>query len=269
MYARSEEEIESALEEAVAAAILEEHSVVGANVTYRFTHAFFRQTLYDEIIAPRRIRLHQQIARVLEDVYGNRLEEHAAELAEHYAFSSDAADLAKAVHYGRLAARRAIDVFAYSEAGYQLERALQVQDLVDPDDAATRCDLLLALGEALGPTGDTEKVIRFVAPEALALAERLADRRRAFRACRLAVDSFQAQGASTFWRSCPNTSSGPSEPIATPTNCRPRACQSGAGLSRGTREVDSPRPVPAMSARCHSRARQATPKRCSSPRGPL
>jgi DNA-binding CsgD family transcriptional regulator/tetratricopeptide (TPR) repeat protein len=198
VYVLPEEELEASLEEAVATAILEEHSAVGVNVTYRFGHAFFRQTLYDEMIAPRRIRLHQKIGRVLEDIYKYRLEEHAAELAEHYAFSSDAADLTKAVHYGRLAANRAMIVFAYSEAGHQLERALQVQDLVDPDDVAIRWDLLLGLGEALVPSGNTDKVIRFVAPEALSLAEMLADRRRAFRACRLALDGLESQGASTY-----------------------------------------------------------------------
>ena len=83
----------------------EEHSVVGATITYRFSHAFFQQTLYDEIMAPRRIRLHQQVARALEEVHARRLEEHATELAEHYAFSSDTLDLAKAVHYGELAAQ--------------------------------------------------------------------------------------------------------------------------------------------------------------------
>jgi predicted ATPase len=148
VHARAEEELEEALEEGLAAAIVEERSVAGAAVTYRFGHAFFRQTLYDEMIAPRRIRLHQQIARVLEELYARRLDEHAAELAEHYAFSSETADLVKAVHYGQLAARRATDVCAYSEAAYQLDRALQVQDLADPDDAARCCDLLLELGEA-------------------------------------------------------------------------------------------------------------------------
>ncbi len=59
-------------------------------MTYRFTHAFFRQTLYEELSAPRRIRLHQQVARALEDVHARRPEEHAAELAEHFAHSSDA-----------------------------------------------------------------------------------------------------------------------------------------------------------------------------------
>jgi hypothetical protein len=39
--------------------------------------------LYDEMLAPRRLRVHQQIARVLEDLYARRLPEHAAELADH------------------------------------------------------------------------------------------------------------------------------------------------------------------------------------------
>src|SRR5262249_13481173 len=126
-----------------------------------------------------------------------RLEEHADELAEHYAFSSDAADLARAVRYGELAARRAADAFAHGEAARQLERALVVQDLVDPDDAAKRCDLLLLLGEALLPVGETDRVIEQIAPDALASAERLGDMSRAFRACRLALDGHIAQGATS------------------------------------------------------------------------
>jgi DNA-binding CsgD family transcriptional regulator len=194
----SDEELEAALEEALAAAIIEERSVVGATITYHFGHAFFRQTLYDEIVAPRRIRLHQLVARSLEAVHGAALEEHAAELAEHYAFSSDRSDLAKAVHYAVLAARRAADVFAYGDAARQLERALVVLDLADSVDRSKRCDLLLALGEALWPAGETDRVITRVAPDALALAERLGDRSRSFRACRLALDCLYAQGAAVI-----------------------------------------------------------------------
>src|SRR4029077_15939103 len=131
--------------------IVEERSSAGAVVTYRFTHAFFRQTLYEETIAPRRIRLHQQGARAPGAVYGRRLEEHAAELAEHYAYSSDPADLTKAVEYGELAAQRALSVYAYSEATRPREQALKVQEVLAPDDKAKRCDLLLALGEAMLP----------------------------------------------------------------------------------------------------------------------
>jgi DNA-binding CsgD family transcriptional regulator len=101
----------------------------------------------------------------------------------------------KAVHYGELAARRATDVFAYGEAARQLERTLDVLDLAAPEDQSKRCDLLLALGEALWPAGETERVIAHVAPDAFALAKKQGDRSRAFRACRLALDCLQAQGA--------------------------------------------------------------------------
>jgi hypothetical protein len=198
VHAGPEEELERALEAAVGAALVEEHSVVGATITYRFSHAFFQQTLYDEIMAPKRIRLHQQVAHVLEEVHGRRLEDHATELAEHYAFSSDPVDLAKAVHYGELAATRASNVFAYGEGARQLERTLVVLDLADPDNDSKRCDLLLALGQALWPAGDTERVVAHVAPDAFALAEKQGDRSRAFRACRLALDCLQAQGGSSL-----------------------------------------------------------------------
>jgi hypothetical protein len=195
-----EEELETGLEEASAVGIVEERSVVGTTIIYRFGHGFFRQTLYDEILAPRRIRLHQQVAHALEDIHRRRLEEHAAELAEHYAFSSDTSDLSKAVDYATLAARHATEVFAYGEAARQLERALAVQDLVDPDDREQRCDLLLALGAALYPSGETERVIEHTAPDALVLAEALGDRDRAFRACRLALDCLFARGARAHLR---------------------------------------------------------------------
>jgi DNA-binding CsgD family transcriptional regulator len=209
VHAQPDAELESALEEAVAEAIVDEHLVVGATITYRFTHAFFQQTLSDEIMAPRRIRLHQQVARVLEEVHARRLEEHAAELAEHYSFSSDASDLSKAVDYATLAAKRATEVFAYGEAARQLERALAVQDLVDPDDRVKRLDLLLELGAALFPSGETERVILQVAPDAFALAEGLGDRGTAFRACRLALDCLFAQGASTGLGGGSNTAQPP------------------------------------------------------------
>jgi hypothetical protein len=189
----SEEELEAALKEASSAVIIEENSAVGASIIYRFGHAFFRQTLYDEIVAPQCIRLHQQVAHALEEVYPRRLDEHADELAEHFSFYSDTLNLAKAVQYGEVAARHATEVFAYGEAARQLERALVVQDLVEPDDRAKRCDLLLGLGEALIAAGETERVSTHVAPDALSLAEGIGDHSRAFHASRLALDSLFAR----------------------------------------------------------------------------
>ncbi|MEW6186304.1 MAG: hypothetical protein AB1585_11255, partial [Thermodesulfobacteriota bacterium] len=186
----SEEEIFKALEEARKAAVIEERTGAGAVVNYRFTHAFFRQTLYEEIIAPRRIRLHQQVARALEEVYKNRLEEHAAELAEHFSYSSDSADLSKAVSYGEMAAKKAISVYAYSEAVKLLDQAIKVQEILDPDDKVKRCDLLLDLGDGLLLAGEPRRVLDNELPEAFSIAETLFDNERALNVSLIALKAF-------------------------------------------------------------------------------
>jgi tetratricopeptide (TPR) repeat protein len=183
----------SALKEAVRLSVLEEHSQVGL-VRYRFTHAFFRQTLYEEMIAPQRLKLHQQVARSLETLYAKRLEGHATELAEHFSHSTDPADLKKAVEYGEMAAKRATDVYAYGEAVRLLEQVLKVQEVLDPEDKAKRCDLLVALGDALILAGENQRVVNTEAPQALSLAEAIADNTRASRACMLAMRGLGAYG---------------------------------------------------------------------------
>src|SRR5207245_8156961 len=95
-----------------------------------------------EIFIPRRIRLHQQVGKALEATYGRRLEEHAAELAEHFVQSTEAGDLEKALRYAELAAGRAMQVFAYGEAVRHLEQAVRTQEVLDPDDRSKRCDVL-------------------------------------------------------------------------------------------------------------------------------
>jgi class 3 adenylate cyclase len=189
-----EDEVVAALAEALKVAVLQDTSRPGS-VRYRFAHAFFRQTLYEEVITPRRLRLHQQVARALEAQYAGRLDEHAAELAEHFAQSSDPGELAKAVAYGERAAKRASSVYAHGEAVRLLEQALEVQAVLDPDDAVTRCDLLLALLEVLPAVGEPLRAAEQVAPEAFALAEQLGDRARAYRSAVGAMSAFGAFGA--------------------------------------------------------------------------
>ncbi len=98
-------------------------------------------------------------------------------------------DLEKAIRYGELAAQRALSVYAYGEAARHLEQALEVQAVLDPDDHSKRCDLLLALGEAMLPLEDPLRVSATVAPEAFALAEALGDADRAARAAIQALES--------------------------------------------------------------------------------
>jgi tetratricopeptide (TPR) repeat protein len=183
---KNEDAFVNALKEAVRLSVLEERSQRGV-VRYRFTHAFFRQTLYEEMVAPQRLKLHQQVARALETLYAKRLKEHAAELAEHFSHSTDPADLAKAVSYAELAAKRATDVYAYGEAVRLLEQGLKVQEVLDPEDKAKQCDLLLALGDALLLAGENQRVVDTEAPQAFSLAEAITDNKRASRACLLAM----------------------------------------------------------------------------------
>jgi len=184
----NEEVFVNALKEAVRLSVLEEHSQRGV-VRYRFTHAFFRQTLYEEMIAPQRLKLHQQVARVLENLYARRLKEHATELAEHFSHSTDAADLAKAVSYGEMAAKRATGVYAYGEAVRLLEQALKVQEVLDPEDKAKRCDLLVGLCEALLLAAEGKRILDTAAPEAFALAEAIGDSSRAVQVCGVAASA--------------------------------------------------------------------------------
>jgi hypothetical protein len=191
-----EDDLIGGLEEAQERAVIEERSAVGGALAFRFTHAFFRQTLYEEIFAARRIRWHQQVARALETVHARRLEEHAAELAEHFAQSTHESDLVKALHYSEMAAERARAVYAYGEAVRYFEQALKVQDVLDPDDKAKRCDLLIALGEALMPAGEPRRVADEVAPVTFEAAEAMADYHRAFKVSRLAQEALLRYGGS-------------------------------------------------------------------------
>jgi tetratricopeptide (TPR) repeat protein len=190
-----EEEVLVGLEEALKVGVIEDQSR-GAIARFRFTHAFFRQTLYEEMITPRRIRLHQQVALALESQYEARLDDHAVELAEHFAFYSDSDQLAKTVTYSEMAARRAMSVFDYGEAARLLERAVDVQEVLDPDDKTKRCDLLLDLGKALSPAGEPHRVYETLAPEAFVLAEGLDDPERGSRTCQMAIEALYRYGAS-------------------------------------------------------------------------
>ena len=184
-----DDQLEAALEEATDRAVIEQRQAVGA-VGFRFTHAFFRQALYEEIFIPRRIRWHQQVARALEQVYARRLEEHAAELAEHFAQSTEEEDLRKALEYSELAARRAMGVYAYGEAERHLQQALKVQDVLEPQDQTKRCDLLMDLADAMLPGENPVRVARGPATEAFAIAKECGDGERAGHAAVLALDAF-------------------------------------------------------------------------------
>lgn len=89
---------------------------------YRFRHAMYRRVLYDGIAAARRIRLHRAVGLRLEEGYGPRASEHAAELAMHF---ERGLDHRRALQFHELALASALDRHAPHEAVAHCTAALE------------------------------------------------------------------------------------------------------------------------------------------------
>lgn len=122
---------------------------------YSFKHGLIRDTLYEDLPAPERMRLHRQIGTVLEGLCGADPEPRIAELAHHFRHAAPAGDVERAIDYSVRAARRALTVLAYEEAVAHYAAALQVLALAPQSDEPRRLRLLLALGEAQARASDT------------------------------------------------------------------------------------------------------------------
>jgi tetratricopeptide (TPR) repeat protein len=123
---------------------------------FGFVHALIRETLYDDLGAAERLRLHRQVGSALERQSGGTGEPSVTELAHHFTVAAPLGDAAKAVVCARRAAEEALRALAYEEAAYWYERALAVGELAGIG-GRERGDLLLALGGAAWRAGDWER----------------------------------------------------------------------------------------------------------------
>jgi tetratricopeptide (TPR) repeat protein len=146
------ENVDSAIEEARRAGLL----IAGLRPgTHRFSHATFRDALYDRLDAAQRAELHRRIGAAFA-ARADR-DEHLSELARHSILASRGkGDLAQAVEYARSAGRRALGVLAYEEAVRLLELALGALKEIGPEADRDRCAILVDLGIALRASGDKE-----------------------------------------------------------------------------------------------------------------
>ncbi len=151
----SEDRLLEALDEAVAARVINEIPRFLGH--YSFSHALIRETLYNEISAMRRVRLHGRVGEALEKLHHQELERNLAQLAYHFLQAAPGGDVNKAIDYAVSAAKRALALLAYEEAAGHYERALEALEPKDQVDEAQRNELLLALGDALTKAGNTDK----------------------------------------------------------------------------------------------------------------
>ncbi len=160
----SELDVLNALEAAVIERVVGE--VPGSPGLLRFGHALIRDTLYEELAPARRLELHREVGEALESLYGAAEGSHLAELAHHFFAASSTGLGGKAIHYARQGGDQAVSVLAYEEAVRLYDIALELAD-----DDLTRCELLLASGEARARAGNTPASKRTFREAAL-LAER-------------------------------------------------------------------------------------------------
>jgi DNA-binding SARP family transcriptional activator len=159
-----EDDLLTALDEAAAAHLVGD--VPGARERLRFSHMLVRDVLYDELSAPRRLRLHRRAAEALEELHARHLEPHLAEIAHHFLEAGSGA-APQAADYAQRAGDHAAAQHAHEEAERHYASALALLDDAEPTRV---CDLLLALGEVLSRAGRVHE-----SRETLRRAARLAD----------------------------------------------------------------------------------------------
>jgi tetratricopeptide (TPR) repeat protein len=176
------------LDEGVAASLLQENrDRVGR---FTFSHALVEHALYEDLGSTRRARLHRRVAEALEEQCGDEPGERLGELAGHWSAAVVSADTAKAIHYARRAADRALEQLAPDEAIRWYQRALELHAQVLSSDRSLRCELLISLGEAQRQIGNP--AFRETLLEASELAQQLGDTDRLARAVLASTRGFSS-----------------------------------------------------------------------------
>jgi class 3 adenylate cyclase/tetratricopeptide (TPR) repeat protein len=96
---------------------------VERDLAYLFRHALTRDVAYEAILYARRRELHRRVARRIEELHPDRLEEQLALLARHYLLAEE---WQPAFDYHLRAGRQAQSRYANREAITLYERALQI-----------------------------------------------------------------------------------------------------------------------------------------------
>ena len=161
------------LEHATTAAIVME--APGEPGRFRFTHALIQHTLYQELSATRRMRLHLRVAEALEspDMPASEQSSRLGELARHWQAATTPTNAAKAIDYSRRAGDAARDALALADAARWYGQAIELAERDHSADPAVRCRLLMALASAQLPS-DAEQG-RATLRRAGALAEEIGD----------------------------------------------------------------------------------------------
>lgn len=112
-----------------------------------FRHALIREVLYEGLAPSSRPLLHRKLAESLELLDASDPGRHTDALAHHFLLAAPAGGDDRFIAHGARAARRALARMAFEEAVDLYQRTLDALSFVAAEQR-TRCELLLALGEA-------------------------------------------------------------------------------------------------------------------------
>jgi class 3 adenylate cyclase len=149
----SEDRVLELIEEALSARLLQE--IPGSLRRYRFSHALVRETLYEELSTPRRVRLHARVGEVLEEHHAGRSGSHLAEISHHAFQAIQTGNTEHAVAAARRAGDFARERLAYEEAALHYERAAQALEAADSPDPHELCELVVHRAELQQMAGET------------------------------------------------------------------------------------------------------------------
>ncbi len=140
---------------------------VADGARFDFTHALIRHTLYSALYPIRRARLHRRIADTMEQAWGERAAEHAADLAFQFWRSASGGGAERGANYAIAAADQAEAAYAYDEVTAFVRIGLELL----PSTSPLRPRLLARLGLALTWSLKDEEARRVVRQAGDAIAE--------------------------------------------------------------------------------------------------
>jgi tetratricopeptide (TPR) repeat protein len=146
------------------------------DVAFAFKHAVIQDVVYQSLLQHRRSELHAAIGTAIEELHGDRLEEHAGLLAHHYGL---AALHQSAQRYATNAGDRAARLLARVEARRYYDQALGAARSLPlaPDRERAEIDLIVKLA-AIGVTREEIARDQTNLTHALTLARTLGDEPR-------------------------------------------------------------------------------------------
>ncbi len=142
---------------------------------YIFRHALTQEVAYDSLLVKRRKEIHERIARAIEGLYAERLEEFYEMLAYHYSKSEN---VSKACQYLKLSGDKARGNFSTSEGfSFYREAANLLRNQPETsDNIRDRLEILQAMARQILVLGHLEGSLEILR-EGESLAQDLGDRK--------------------------------------------------------------------------------------------